>query len=928
MPGLSSFAFLQPWLLVALIGLPALWFLLRITPPAPKRLRFPAVRLLQGLTPPEETPARTPWWLLALRMAALGLLILGLAGPTLFPAARLSGSGPLILVVDTGWAAGKGWDQRVQSARAMLDRARRDGRRVILLTTARPAATAEIRASDPLTPRAAGERLGALAPQPWPRDLDAARAALDGLGVTGSAHAVWLADGLSGDAARAFARDLQRFGRLDVRRPDATRVAKMVMPPDAAGNALDVQVRRAAAGVAEDATVIARESDGTVLGSATAAFGKQDTTATAGLKLPVDLRNRVARIGLRGEAHAGAVSLLDARWQRQPVGLVSDGPDSAQPLLSELYYLERALKPYATVRRDGLDSFLTSDPGMIVVADRGKFSSPDRKRVSSWIRDGGVLLRFAGPKLADDLTGEALGEGASAALLPVALRRGGRALGGAMSWEEPAKLAPFPPDSPFAGLDVPAEVTVSRQVLAQPSLDLENLTWARLSDGTPLVTAAPRGEGWVVLVHTTANTRWSDLPLSGLFVRMLRRVSAMGAVEGGGGGESAEGTLPPHLVLDGRGELVAPGDGVQAIPAEARQRHQVEPAHPPGLYGGPGQRRAHNLGPAVADLAPLSNMPPGVLVEGLESRPERKLGPWLLAAAMVLLLADLLIALALRGLLPRVGGSARAGGGAATAIAIGFVAATASTPVTAAEDPETAFARKATLETHLAYVETGIDRIDTVSRQGLYGLSQALTRRTAVEPGDPMGVNLRQDPLDVFPLLYWPVTSQQPGLTDKAARKVTHFLRNGGTIVFDLRQPDTGTGLFGDGTQGSQALRRLTRGIEMPPLRRIGGEHVLTKAFYLLQDFPGRYDGDTLWIEDTRNAPGDGVASVIVGSSNWAGAWAVDNAGQPRFAVTPGGERQREMAHRFGVNLVMYALTGNYKADQVHVPAILERLGQ
>ena len=77
-----------------------------------------------------------------------------------------------------------------------------------------------------------------------------------------------------------------------------------------------------------------------------------------------------------------------------------------------------------------------------------------------------------------------------------------------------------------------------------------------------------------------------------------------------------------------------------------------------------------------------------------------------------------------------------------------------------------------------------------------------------------------------------------------------------------------------------------------------------------------------------RTSNNDGVASIIVGSNDWASAWAMDAAGRPVMPVIPGGDMQREMALRFGVNLVMYALTGNYKADQVHLPAIIERLGQ
>jgi hypothetical protein len=114
----------------------------------------------------------------------------------------------------------------------------------------------------------------------------------------------------------------------------------------------------------------------------------------------------------------------------------------------------------------------------------------------------------------------------------------------------------------------------------------------------------------------------------------------------------------------------------------------------------------------------------------------------------------------------------------------------------------------------------------------------------------------------------------------------------------------------------------------VPQLTPVPADHVLTKSFYLLQDFPGRWADGRVWIEVSGENVNDGVARIIVGSNDWASAWAIDQSGQPMFPVVPGGERQREMALRFGVNLLMYTLTGNYKTDQVHVPAILERLGQ
>jgi len=155
---------------------------------------------------------------------------------------------------------------------------------------------------------------------------------------------------------------------------------------------------------------------------------------------------------------------------------------------------------------------------------------------------------------------------------------------------------------------------------------------------------------------------------------------------------------------------------------------------------------------------------------------------------------------------------------------------------------------------------------------------------------------------------------------------VNAFMRNGGTILFDTRDQYEG-GLSGGGA-GMRRLRALSRDLDIPPLTPVPSGHVLTKAFYLLNDFPGRFTGGQVWIQDQRDATGGEVTPVIIGSHDWSGAWARDHSGRFALPVVPGGELQREMAFRFGVNLMMYALTGNYKTDQVHVPAIIDRLGQ
>ena len=198
-----------------------------------------------------------------------------------------------------------------------------------------------------------------------------------------------------------------------------------------------------------------------------------------------------------------------------------------------------------------------------------------------------------------------------------------------------------------------------------------------------------------------------------------------------------------------------------------------------------------------------------------------------------------------------------------------------------------------------------------------------LASRTAVEPGEPIGVDVERDDLSLFPMLYWPVSVTQSPLSERAIQRVNRFMATGGTILFDTRDQNLG----GGNTENRQMLRVLARGLSLPPLEPVPDGHVLTKSFYLMVEFPGRWDGGLVWVERGGSAERDQVSRVITGSNNWAAAWAVEGTGRPQFAVVPGGEAQREVAFRFGVNLVMYVLTGNYKSDQVHARHILERVG-
>ena len=907
MISLGSLGFAAPWILLGFAVLPILWWLLRVTPPAPKRVVFPALRLLRDLVPREETPAKTPLWLVLMRMLLAGLVILALAHPLLNPSAKLTGGGPLVIAVDDGWGAADRWPERQTMLTQLIEQAQREGRRVVLFGTSPAPGAVAAPALSILRAEDARAVASELVPKPWPADRKAALERLGTLSLQGASIA-WLSDGIDNGDAVPFAEGLGKLGELRVMLDRPTELPRILTPGDSEAKDLTVVVRRASPEGEDRFTVRAVGDDGRLLARADEGMAPGTVLATVSLKMPVELRNRATSVLVEGETSAGATLLLDERWRRRPVGVAAPPPgEAAQPLLSGAYYLERALQPFSEVRRAGVSQLVQREMAAILLPDATTLDANDRAALVKWMEAGGLVMRFAGPNLAEN------GDD----LLPVTLRRGGRVLGGALSWEKPAHLARFDADSPFAGLAIPDDVTVTRQVLAEPSLDLSSKTWARLTDGTPLVTAEKRGKGWLVLVHTTADPAWSSLPISGLFVDMLRRVVGLSQ----GVANASEAALPPVETLDGFGRLGVAPASAQLIAAGAFKDTRVDARHPPGFYGTADTRRALNLASAVTDLAAITQLPPGISTQAYEPAKEVDFRPWLLGAALALALIDLVVAYALRGLLGGIG-RRRARGAATGAILLIALAGTA--PARAAGDDD--WTIRATSEFHLAFVRTGIPEVDDEARAGLAGLSDVLNRRTAVEAAAPMDIDIETDEIVFFPLLYWPVAEGQQLPSAKAIDKINRYLATGGTIFFDTR--DQGETNAVSAFQAQQRLQRLVAGLKIPPLEPLPPDHVLTKAFYLMQEFPGRWSGGRIWVEPAEGKVNDGVASIIVGSNDYAGAWAIDPNGRTLYAVVPGGEPQREMAYRFGVNLVMYTLTGNYKTDQVHVPAILERLGQ
>jgi hypothetical protein len=906
----STIGFSAPWVLLGLLGLPLLIWLLRAVPPAPSKRRFPGVSLMQGLRDHEQVTDRTPWWLLALRMLAAAALIIGLAGPVLNPApAQTSQSrAPLLIVLDGSWAAAPHWRAHLQEAERALSAAQRNSRPVALLHLGNPQPI-RFGTADTLRPR-----IAALRPQPF-----APLTPLDTL-PDGDFDTLWLSDGLAYEGRSELLHNLETRGAVTVF--ETTRPLYVMHPPSAQGQDITLTVTRLRAG--QDA-VLDLQAHGPdpagqrqILAQAQASFDADATQAQAQLSLPTELRARIERFDIAGHRSAGAVSLSDDSLRQRKVALIAGTQNrEGLELLSPLHYLRKALAPSAQLLEGALLDLLPANPDTIILADVARLAPAETEALEQWIQDGGTLLRFAGPRLA----ASDLGRQGEDPLMPVRLRAGGRSLGGAMSWGNPKDLAPFTKDSPFFGLSLPDDVQVTSQVIAQPDPTLAQRVIAQLSDGTPLVTRKDLGRGQVVLFHVTANAQWSSLPLSGLFVQMLERLSVANA-DSRPSAQDLEGTTwQPLTVLDGFGRVQS-GDTRASTTGQDLLDAPLGPNLLPGVYQSDTRALARNVVGEDTQISP-SKWPAHIPVRAATAQPERPLAGWVLGAALLALGMDILASLALAGRL--------------TGAALGALVLLGLSP--RADAQEDILALVSAQDLYLAHVLTGDQELDALAAAGLRGLSDTLFYRTSVEPAAPVGVDLERNDLAVYPLLYWPISPDQPIPSAEAYARLNTYLRSGGMILFDTRDADVAG--FGAGTAQGRKLQQLAAQLDIPPLSPVPADHVLTRAFYLLNDFPGRYTGQSIWVEaapaDAEQVAGmpfrdlnDNVTPVVIGGNDWASAWAVNDRGLPMVRLGSGydAERQREIAYRFGVNLVMYVLTGNYKSDQVHVPALLDRLGQ
>ncbi|MDF7673923.1 DUF4159 domain-containing protein [Acetobacteraceae bacterium ESL0709] len=899
--------FLSPWLLVALGTLPLLWWLIRSLPPRPHVQSFPSLLLVRKLVFQKQNAAHTPLWLLLLRLLAMICLILGLAGLYKTPPGKESIPRKLLLVMDNGWASTPQWNQRQQAALHVGLKTLQQGGAVTFLLTAKGE---DGQWAEPFTtrdPRQFESLIHQLRPSPWATDRhhlvwQLSHSPLSDL--LKEADSVILSDGIAGPADTLLQRRLAISPHVqDVRWPDCSI---MRLYGTLHGNEIRVMAQSMEHCPAQSLSLkgLTIEENGhfTPLTDWSIKVNKaQDITIDPAILGSLDA------LSLGAVPFPAGLSLLKAPSLSQDAGLLRKTGDD-KPLTGDMFYLKRALESFTRTQDVTPSSLKETTLSVLIAPDDSLDAEETRKAVLDWVRKGGILIRFAGPGLIRAASDNS--DVIAQSLMTVPLRPETRSLGGSMSWNTPQTLAPFPENTPLSGIPVSSDITVRRQLVAQPSEDLPHHVWASLSDGTPLITTRQEGKGRIILFHITSTANWSDLPLSGLFPQILERLinhiphnDTPSPMMSG----TMNRQLAPWKTLLPQGTLGDPAPFVRSI--DPHETVTAGPEHPVGFYGVSPRIVPLNLASAEEPLT--RETPLGELTKPNFSPLRTLLGPYLVLFSLLLFMTDMIWSFKRAGTLKLSGGR------------VGFMIfslASIIIPAHAASVPDEA------LQPGLGYIISGDADLDRLSLEALDGLTRYINQRSTARLGPARGVTPGQDDLAFYPVLYWPLTASTQ-INDRQAAALNDYMAHNGLILMD--EMGAGTVINQTSLDTMKAvLSRLGQHLTFPPLEVVTDDNILARSFYLLHDFPGRITGQSVYTARTHFNEGEDVSPLVIGNNDWAHAWAIDGDGHTLYAVLPEGEDQRALAYRFGMNIVIYALTGNYKYDQRSYPEMLKRLGQ
>lgn len=597
----SPIDFGSPWMLGTLP--PALliaFLLMRSIERRAKEVDFPAIFILDMLDNTERDTDRMPIWQQMINYAAISAAVIGAADPSWNPQESFGQDGPVIVAMDNGWDSAGNWDAVLERAQDIFRQAHNDDRQVIIVQMASHEGDG-FKVMPPMDAAAASQALTQINPMPWPVDYKAVQTGLDihNEGTYGASY--WLGSGLAGNGAQDFAKALNTIAPLRYIENEYSSLPMVLGPAQYENGDYRLTVRRAVAEEQADFGISAYAQDNTLLASYTYSFGEGQKEVDVLFDVPDivsadKLSSEVFRFSINAQQNAAAQVIVDDQWKSRSVGLVVERLSDTDSLLSEARFIQTALDPHSELFLGRIEELIDSgDISILAVPDAVTISAVASEKIQEWVESGGTLIRFAGPNMARTAH-------KNDPLLPLDLRKGVHSF--SLDEDKHARIDQFDPSSPLRGIQMDSSAEIHKQIMVEPGPDVSKKIWASLDDGSPLVSADQRGEGRVVLFHSSANTAWGEFSLSDNFVDILLEVvSSAKSIEESEALDLK--ALPPFLTMNGYGAIENPPPYVADLQSK---NCRISALNPPGLYGSSLSAVACNLSASIEDISPLRDV--------------------------------------------------------------------------------------------------------------------------------------------------------------------------------------------------------------------------------------------------------------------------------------------------------------------------------
>ena len=891
----SKIFFTYPFFLLAFFLFPFIWRFLKTVPPSPKLKKFPAIVFLAKNKSMDNKPEKNSNLIVVLRLLLLSFIILGFSQPQINRSNNDIVSN--LIIIDNSRFSSLAWKSTINKITQLILENNNEQNNFSIITTTESTKNNLFylhgkNSSEIL------ESLSSLKPFPWDPNYSLLKKKINNFEKKFD-NIYWFTEPIDIKDKTGLFDELSK-NNIKIFNINEEKIPPIIKFKSQKNDNFNFEIFHPLK-IFNEGTIDCYSFDNRLLFKTsfkTNLIQQQNFyVSEVQLAVPSSLKNKIDYFRFNNINSSSTKVFLSETQKKKTVGIIETNQNNQTLNFdSGNYFVEKALKTNFEIKKNSFDKILDKEIKLLFVDDQFINYDESIEELEKWINDGGTLVKFAGENFIKDI------ESLSHKKLRSAFSLTGKkiSIGGKLSLKQSLNLLEVSDESPLHGLEIPNEIEITKYIESSPSSSYRNINvWLRLENGTPLISSISQSKGQIILFHIPCNTTWSNLTLSYFFVDILQKI-----VDQSKGVKLRENrTLKPFKNLDAFGELVDPSpQSLNITNINMLKTLKINFNHPPGLYKDVYGIYALNSGRSNQLKFKLSRFNNKISFDQKYNEKNINLRNSLFVLAIFLFITDTIVTLFSRQLLNFK----------KLIFSIFFLFLSISLELKAEKIEISEIS-----ENKIGYILNGNPEIDEVSYNGLKNLSDIITQKTAAIFTDPKSIDLKKDKLFSFPLIYWATNTEVKSLP----KKIKQYINDGGLLLIDCK-------LNQDEIIIDKCLKRFETLLESNfpgNLEILNKSHAIAKSFYLLKNFPGRRNEPVFFFK-SNSLKFDNASSVVFGNNDWTGAWAKNNEDDFLFPILENNPNQRNMSFRFGLNLLIYSLTGNYKTDQVHIPEILKRM--